>query len=35
MHCTKLAYGESGGLFEPLQLGPKYLLANAERELTQ
>ena len=26
------AIGESGGLFEPLQLGPKFLLANAERE---
>jgi para-nitrobenzyl esterase len=26
------AVGESGGLFEPHQLGPKYLLANAERE---
>jgi para-nitrobenzyl esterase len=26
------AIGESGGLFEPLQLAPKYLLANAERE---
>src|SRR5579863_38863 len=26
------AIGESGGLFEPLQLGPKYLLANAERD---
>ena len=24
--------GESGGLFEPLQLAPKYLLANAERD---
>ena len=24
--------GESGGLFEPLQLGPKFLLANAERD---
>ena len=24
------AIGESGGLFEPLQLGPKFLLANAE-----
>jgi para-nitrobenzyl esterase len=24
------AIGESGGLFEPLQLAPKYLLANAE-----
>jgi para-nitrobenzyl esterase len=26
------AIGESGGLFEPLQLAPNYLLANAERE---
>jgi para-nitrobenzyl esterase len=26
------AIGESGGLFEPLQLAPKYLLANAELE---
>ena len=26
------AIGESGGLFEPTQLAPKYLLANAERE---
>jgi para-nitrobenzyl esterase len=26
------AVGESGGLFEPPQLAPKYLLANAERE---
>ena len=26
------AVGESGGLFEPLQLGPKFLLANAERD---
>ena len=26
------AIGESGGLFEPLQLGPQYLLANAERD---
>ncbi len=26
------AIGESGGLFEPMQLAPKYLLANAERE---
>jgi para-nitrobenzyl esterase len=26
------AIGESGGLFEPLQLAPKYLLANAESE---
>jgi len=26
------AIGESGGLFEPLQLGPQFLLANAERE---
>jgi para-nitrobenzyl esterase len=26
------AIGESGGLFEPLQLQPKYLLANAERD---
>jgi para-nitrobenzyl esterase len=26
------AVGESGGLFEPLQLAPKYLLANAERD---
>ena len=26
------AIGESGGLFEPLQLAPKYLLANAERD---
>jgi para-nitrobenzyl esterase len=26
------AIGESGGLFEPLQLAPKYLLANAEKE---
>ena len=26
------AIGESGGLFEPLQLGQKYLLANAERD---
>ena len=26
------AIGESGGLFEPLQLGPKFLLANAERD---
>jgi para-nitrobenzyl esterase len=26
------AIGESGGLFEPLQLGPKYLLANAEHD---
>jgi para-nitrobenzyl esterase len=24
--------GESGGLFEPLQLAPKYLLANAESD---
>jgi para-nitrobenzyl esterase len=24
--------GESGGLFEPLQLAPKYLLANAEKD---
>jgi len=24
------AIGESGGLFEPLQLGPKFMLANAE-----
>ena len=26
------AIGESGGLFEPLQLAPKYLLANAEKD---
>lgn len=26
------AIGESGGLFEPLQLGPKFLLVNAERD---
>jgi para-nitrobenzyl esterase len=26
------AIGESGGLFEPLKLAPKYLLANAERD---
>jgi para-nitrobenzyl esterase len=26
------AIGESGGLFEPLQLGPNYLLVNAERD---
>jgi para-nitrobenzyl esterase len=26
------AIGESGGLFEPLQLAPKFLLANAEKE---
>jgi para-nitrobenzyl esterase len=26
------AIGESGGLFEPVQLAPKYLLANAERD---
>ena len=26
------AIGESGGLFEPLQLAPSYLLANAERD---
>lgn len=26
------AIGESGGLFEPSQLAPKYLLANAERD---
>ena len=26
------AIGESGGLFEPLQLAPKYLLSNAERD---
>ena len=26
------AIGESGGLFEPLQIGPKFLLANAERD---
>jgi para-nitrobenzyl esterase len=26
------AIGESGGLFEPTQLAPKYLLANAERD---
>jgi para-nitrobenzyl esterase len=26
------AIGESGGLFEPLQLQPKYLLANAEHD---
>ncbi|MGB9232928.1 MAG: carboxylesterase family protein [Terriglobales bacterium] len=26
------AIGESGGLFEPLQLAPKFLLANAEQE---
>ena len=26
------AIGESGGLFEPLQLGPKFLLTNAERD---
>ncbi len=26
------AIGESGGLFEPLQLAPKYVLANAERD---
>jgi para-nitrobenzyl esterase len=25
------AIGESGGPFEPLQLAPKYLLANAEQ----
>ena len=29
------AIGESGGLFEPLQLAPKYLLANAERDGTK
>lgn len=28
----QLAIGESGGLFEPLQLAPKYLLANAEKD---
>jgi para-nitrobenzyl esterase len=26
------AIGESGGLFEPLQLGPQFLLAHAERD---
>jgi para-nitrobenzyl esterase len=26
------AIGESGGLFEPLELAPRYLLANAERD---
>src|ERR1700735_1691470 len=26
------AIGESGGLFEPLQVGPQFLLANAERD---
>lgn len=26
------AIGESGGLFEPLQLAPRYLLANAEQD---
>ena len=26
------AIGESGGLFEPLQLGPKFLLSNAEHD---
>ena len=26
------AVGESGGLFEPLQLAPKFLLANAEHD---
>jgi para-nitrobenzyl esterase len=26
------AIGQSGGMFEPLQLAPNYLLANAERE---
>ena len=26
------AIGESGGLFEPLQLGPQYYLVNAEKE---
>jgi para-nitrobenzyl esterase len=26
------AIGESGGLFEPLQLGPKYVLAHAEHD---
>jgi para-nitrobenzyl esterase len=26
------AIGESGGLFEPLQLAPKFLLANAEKD---
>jgi para-nitrobenzyl esterase len=26
------AIGESGGLFEPIQLAPKYLLANAEQD---
>jgi para-nitrobenzyl esterase len=26
------AIGESGGLFEPLQIAPKYLLANAEHD---
>jgi para-nitrobenzyl esterase len=26
------AIGESGGLFEPLQLAPKYLLVNAEKD---
>ncbi|MGA8622928.1 MAG: hypothetical protein WB660_30945 [Candidatus Sulfotelmatobacter sp.] len=26
------AIGESGGLFEPLQLAPKFLPANAERD---
>ena len=26
------AIGESGGLFEPLQLAPKYFLANAEKD---
>ena len=26
------AIGESGGLFEPLQLAPKYVLANAQRD---
>jgi para-nitrobenzyl esterase len=26
------AIGESGGLFEPVALAPKFLLANAERD---
>jgi para-nitrobenzyl esterase len=28
----KACFGESGGLFEPVQLAPKYLLANAEHD---
>jgi hypothetical protein len=27
-----IAIGESGGLFEPLELAPKFVLANAERD---